>query len=188
MMLLGPAITAATMSGDLGSLATIVTATASSKKTATRKARKLTVTVRDKARVARFGEIEKTLKAPAKIDSLAELRRWARRELAERYLPRSTISFSHPGLPLVDRGDAVRLKLPAADLHSIVFVTEVRHDLSAGSYTMDVTVAFQDPTAAVRRAIAKRRKAAAARKRRRSTKAATTDGAPKPPLASSRED
>lgn len=188
MVLLGDAITAATESQSFGNYATVLVATASRKAKGKVKARKLRVRVVDQARRRRHGTIVKTVKAPAKVDSVAELRRWAKRRLARAYMPRRAVTFSHPGIPLLDRGDAVRLKLADADLHSLVFVTGVRHQLSPGSYTMDVTVGFSDPYKDLRKERAKRKKKAAAARRRRG--GTTTDPAPatQPKRAATRKD
>lgn len=187
MLLLGDAIADATLEQAFGTYATAIVATASRKASGGKKARKLRTRVVDQARRRRHGTIVRTVKAPAKIDSIAELRKWARRRLARTYLPRKAIEFTHPGLPFVDRGDAVRIKLADADLHSLVFVTAVRHDLSAGSYTMQVSVTFSDPYADMRKARAKKKKAAAAARRRRKATAATTTTT-KPKRAATRED
>lgn len=148
MLLLGAAIADATLNQSLSGIASAVVATATHKKKGSKKATKLRVRVVDAGRRARYGYIVKTLHAPASIDSLAELRRWAKERLTQTFQSKQTVTFTHPGIPLVDRGDALRLYLPEADFHQVVFVTDVRHDLSAGSYTMAITVGFDDPWAA----------------------------------------
>jgi hypothetical protein len=84
------------------------------------------------------------------------------------YRNKRHVTFTHPGLPFVDRGDALRLSLPDGDFEQIVFVVSARHDLSAGAYTMDITIGFDDPWRVDRRkARAQRKKDEAAARRRR---------------------
>lgn len=173
----------ATVRQSLGSLATVIVATATVKAKGSRRARKLRVTVVNQARRRRYGYIVKTVKAPAGIDSAAGLRRWAKAELARTARPKDTITFTHPGLPDLDRGDVIGLKIPDADFDQLVFVTAVQHTVGPASYTMEVTVSFTDPYVDARAERVKKKKAiAAARRRNGSAKVA----APKPKRATLR--
>lgn len=185
MLLLGPAIIDAAIEQSFGGLATAIIAIATKKDRGQSKARKLRVTVVDQNRRRRYGHIVKTLRAPRGIDTLAELRKWAKSRLARTHKPYKAVTFTHPGLPLVDRGDAVRLRMPDADFNALVFVTSARHDLSAGSYTMQLTVSFSDPYADIRKERAKKKRAAAAARRGRQSRDEHTP--PKPRRARSRE-
>lgn len=180
MLLIGAAIADATVEHRIDGIASAIVATATRHEAGKRTKRKLHVKVIDAARVRRYGYIVKTVSAPAGIDTVAELRRYAKRRLARLHAPRPTVTFTHPGLAWIDRGDAILLQLPEAGLVQLVFVTEARHNLSAGSYTMDVTVAWTDPWAAdARAARVAKKKTAAARKRNRTTSATSTPPVPK---------
>ena len=168
MLLLGAAITDATIEHRTAGITSALVVTATRHKTGERRKAKLRVKVTDAARLKRYGYIVQTVRAPRGIDTLSELRRYAKARLARMHGPRQDVTFSHPGLPWIDRGDAIMLDLPEDGLQQLVYVTAVRHDVSAGSYTMQVTVAWSDPWAADEKAQrVKRKKAAAARRRGR---------------------
>lgn len=168
MLLLGKAITNATVEHRIDGIASALIVTATRHHAGKRAKDKLRVKVTDPGRLRRYGYIVKTIKAPRSIDTLTELRKYAKRRLARLYAPRPQVTFTHPGLPWVDRGDAIKFSLPEDGLEQIVYVTDVRHDLSAGSYTMDVTVRWTDPWLAdERKARVTRKKEAAAARRRR---------------------
>ena len=61
----------------------------------------------------------------------------------------------------------------------VVFIKAVRHDLSAGSYIMEVTVGFSDPWLADRRKARVVNARAAADRRRRAAKAKASHPKPK---------
>lgn len=131
------------------------------------KKRKLRTRVESKNGIAKHGRIIKTVQAPS-ADSVAELRKWAKRELARRGHVKQTLTFTHPGLPTLRRGDALRVTVKRADLDKvIVFVSEIAHSVSAGSYTMDVTVDFEDPYIDASASKAAKKKRAVTRKRGR---------------------
>lgn len=189
MQLLGAAIADATISESLAGVASAVVANVTHKAKGSRKARKLAVKVTDPGRLARYGYIVKTVTAPKSVESVAALRKWAKERLARTFRAKRTVTFTHPGLPLVDRGDALRLYLPEVDFHQVVFVTTVSHNLSAGSYTMDVTIGFDDPWRADQRKarVQKKKDAAAARRARTvSSSGASVGFAAAPAKASSR--
>lgn len=168
MLLLGPAITEATIEHRTAGVTSALVATATRHAKGKRSKRRLLVKVTDPARLRRYGYIVKTVKAPRGVDTISELRRWAKARLAREHAPRQDVTFTHPGLPWVDRGDAITLDIPEDGLRQLVYVTAVRHDVSAGSYTMQVTVAWTDPWKAdEREQRVKLKKAAAARRRNR---------------------
>jgi hypothetical protein len=174
LLIMGASMLDATVTQSLTGIASAVVATATHKVKG-KKDTKLRARVVDAAREARYGYIVKTVHAPAGIQSVAALRKWAKDRLASLYASKKQLTFSHPGVPLVDRGTALRAYLPEADLDQIVFVTSVEHDLSAGSYEMQVTVGFDDPWKTdQRKARAQQKKDAAAARRHRTSTAKTT--------------
>lgn len=185
MLLIGAAITDATIEHRTAGVTSALIVTASRAAKGSRKKTRLRVKVTDAARMKRYGYIVQTVKAPAGLDTLAELRKYAKGRLARMHEPRRTIEFTHPGLPWVDRGDAVMLDLPEDGLRQLVYVTVVRHDLSAGSYDMNVTVNWTDPWRADEKArrVAQKKAAAA---RRRGRRGAPPAAAKKPAKARTR--
>lgn len=168
MLLIGPSLLDATLSRTLASMASAVVASAPRKQKGKRKQAKLRVRVVDERRARRYGYVVKTLTAPHPMASVAELKRWALAQLAASFKPKSTVTFTHPGIPYLDVGDALRLQIPETDFQQIVFVTDAHHNLSPGSYTVEVTVAFDDPWRVdERKARATLKREAAARQRRR---------------------
>jgi hypothetical protein len=141
-----------------------------------RKTVKITSRVTRKAFTARYGIVHKSVTMKG-IDSLAEAKKRGLADLAKRMKPNRTLTFTHPGVLGIRRGQGLRLRDPSKGTWMLCWVTEVRHAVSAGSYTMDVTVTFSDPfklTAADKRAAkrfakarAKGRKAAAAKRKAR---------------------
>lgn len=173
MLLLGPTIIDATIDRSFRDVASAVVATTTVKRRDSRgrrRARKLQVKVVDEARVRRFGYIVKHIHPDPseELDTPDELRRHALRRLARLMRPKQDLTFTHAGIPWLDRGDALRITLPDADLDAICFVKEVQHDVAPGSYTVTVTVGWADPWEADRRkARARRKKREAAARRRR---------------------
>lgn len=149
---------------------------ASVKTKGSKKRRKLKVRVVDRARVRRYGYIVRNVTTHnEKLDTPAELRRYARKLLAHRGSTFKTATLTHPGIPWVDRGAGVRVELPQAAVSADAYVTAVQHRLSAGSYEMDLTVTVDNPYERdERKARVARQKAAKARARKRpgATKAA----------------
>lgn len=166
MHLLGPAILDATVLRSTSNLATVLTVTSTTKKKGSRKKKKVKVTVVDRKRMRRYGYIKKTINENG-LETKAEARRWAKRWLSHLNGPRKDVTFTHPGIPWLDRGDAVRLYLRNVGLHQTVFVKSVRHTLSAGSYEMEVTVGFDDPYIDAAEARAKKKRELAAKRRKR---------------------
>lgn len=187
MLLIGAAITDATIEHRTAGVTSALVVTATRVAKGSRKKTRLRVKVTDAARMKRYGYIVQTVKAPAGIDTLAELRKYAKGRLARMHEPRQAITFSHPGLPWIERGDAITLDLPEDGLRQLVYVTAVRHDLSAGSYDMQVTVRWTDPWLADEKArrVAQKKAAAA---RRRGRHGATAAAPKKPAKARTRGD
>jgi hypothetical protein len=149
---------------DLMASAVVVTST----RTVGGRKHKIRVRVVDRARVRRYGYIVRNVNRSG-LHSEAAAREFGRQELARRHKPVSDITFTHPGLPFVDRGAVIRLRLPPVAFDQLCFVKSTSHSVSAGSYEMEVTVGFADPWAAderKKRAAAKRAAAARRRKRR----------------------
>jgi hypothetical protein len=152
---LGPLIVEASIRERMrANFATVITATAT--KTDKKKAdengdgkakgekkEKIEVVVRSKALERRWGRIHRKIEVEA--DSEATARKLAKRELAERAEPVREVTLTHPGIPSLRRGHALRLFFPREKLRQVVFVKAVSHTASAGEYTMEVTVRFDDP-------------------------------------------
>lgn len=166
MLELGPAIIDATISHDLKGLATALVVTSTRKVKGSNKRTKLRVKVVDRARQRRYGYIVRHV-SHAGLDSRAEARRWAKRRLARMQRPKRAVTFTHPGIPWLDRGQACTLYLPDEGLHRVCWVKAVRHTLAAGSYEMELEVGFGDPYRDARRERVKKRREAAARRRKR---------------------
>lgn len=182
MLLLGPAIIDAAVQQTLRSMASAVIVTSTRRVGGRRQ--KLRVKVVDEARVNRHGYIVRHVNHP-NLASAAAARRWGLRWLARQAKPTEDITFTHPGLPFLDKGDALRLTLADADLNNLLcFVKSANHQCSAGSYTMDVTVGLSDPWVDVKAERVKKMKANAARARKRAGATATT--APKTAKAARR--
>lgn len=82
------------------------------------------------------------------IDSRGELRDRAKRSVAKRIVLRPTISATHAGIAFLRRGDAVQVQLPDQGISGaagIVFCQQITHTVSAGTYTMDLTLNTTDP-------------------------------------------
>lgn len=174
LLILGAAMLDATVSQSLTGIASAVVATSTHTVKGHKKAKKLRAKVVDQGRERRYGYIVKTVTAPPRIKSEADLREWAKKQLATLYANKKELSFSHPGIPLLDRGTALRVYLPEADVDQIVFVTSVTHSLSAGSYEMQVAVGFSDPWAVDQKKskVQQKKDAAAAERKRTRTRGA----------------
>ena len=173
MLELGPAILDATVEHDLTGMASALIVTSSRKVKGSRKRSKIRVKVVDKARLKRYGYIVKTVEKDG-LDSKAEARQWGRRHLARMKRAKKDVTFTHPGIPGLDRGHACVIILPEDGLYRVCWVKTVRHTVSAGSYEMEVTVSFSDPYVDARRERVKKRRAAAARRRGQSGASSST--------------
>lgn len=131
-----------------------------------KKRKKIRTRVVNPAAVRKFGYIQREYDAGT-VDSVAEARREAKLKIARWMQPKKVIeSFTHSGIALVRRGDAVQILIPEEgyrDQDSIVFVVSAIHSLSGGDYTMDLTLGLTDP---VNKAREEREKAIRAQKRK----------------------
>lgn len=176
MLRLGDAIIDALLTEGLPSTfasAVIVESTVKAK--GSTKRRKIKVRVVNAARVRRFGYIVRHVKKSG-LKTRAEARRYGNSWMARHGKPVSTLTLTVPGIPWVDRGDALAVNLPEvgypADLE--VFVRSVVHRLTYASYEMDLDLGVSDPWEADERAARERRNKAAAKRRRKRVGATPT--------------
>lgn len=156
------------------------------KKHTVRKARKVTVRVSSPSSVRRFGVVHKTVTLKG-IDSTSEARTKGLAEIVKRLKPGQTLTFTHPGVLGIRRGQALRMRDSAHGLLQVVWVTAVRHSVAPGDYSMEVTVTFDDPfklSSADRAAQARAKKAAA--KGRKTAGSNKKKAKPKPAKAKTR--
>jgi hypothetical protein len=175
---LGDAILDAELAHSISDVASVVVVTSSSRKRGSRKSKKLKVRVTDRARLKRYGRIEKTVEKSG-LKTRAAMRRYGRKYLARHRRVVKEIAFTHPGIPHLDRADACRVRLTEDNVYLVGFVKSVRHTASAGSYEVDVTVNIDDPYVDKKKAKTKKKRAAAAKKRGRKTTDTTTSPKPK---------
>lgn len=105
---------------------------------------KIALKVQSAPSVARYGFVHRIVHA-LDADSPAEARTLALRYLADKAKPVKSLTLTHPGIPTIRRGDALRLALPTLGLKQVVWVAEVTHTVGADAYSMDVTCTFDDP-------------------------------------------
>ena len=109
-----------------------------------RKPKKIAVSVSRAKIVARFGVVHRTITLKG-LDSTAEARQRGLAELDKRTRPSQKFTFTHPGILGVRRGQAMRLRIPERSVAQVVWITELRHSVAVGDYSMEVTVTFTDP-------------------------------------------
>lgn len=181
MLHVGAALIDALLSQTLTGIATEVIATGTARQLArtktgkiTHKTHKLRVQVTDAARQGQYGTIVKTLHAPAGINTVTALQTWARQQLAWKLNPKNNVQLTLPGLPFMDRGDAVRVTLPEADLDELVYIIDCTHTVSAGSYQTTADVGLTSPWKDLKTAASTAAKGAKAAKRGRKSTAKHT--------------
>lgn len=165
MLALGPMLIDAGLTTTMReNLATAVTvrATAGGKG---KKKQRISRLVVSRAAAARYGFIHRKITA-SDADTLAEAVAFARRRLASLAEPERELTVTVPGVPTLRRGAAMRVSLPELGLKSIVFAKAIRHSVTPGGYTMEVTCGFDDPLRD-RGAEQRDKKAATAKKRGR---------------------
>lgn len=109
------------------------------------KKRKISVRVVSKAAQRRYGRVVRDYH-PHDVKTEAEARKAGQRSLARRAKPRKELTLTHPGMIGIGRGDAVRLTLePELGLKQVVFVRGVTHVVGPGEYTVEPTIAWDDP-------------------------------------------
>lgn len=191
LLVLGPLISQAVYGeSDRADFATELVVRAGSGKT---KKKKIHVKVRSRGAIKRFGLIRKNF-TPKHVDTAAEARRAGKRELVKRLKPRREITLSHPGIPQLARGHAILLDLKTElGLRQILYVKSVSHRVSSGDYTMDPTLAFDDPFENKNKKESLEDRCRKAREQGKPLpegcpKKKTPDAAPKPVLADTRAD
>jgi hypothetical protein len=111
-----------------------------------KKKQKIKSTVDSKRLKAKYGTVRRTLRLKD-VESQAEARDRGRRKLASWAEPERELTFSHPGIPVISRGDAVYMPMKETlGLKRIVFVKSVSWSVSPGTFSMDITCRFNDPT------------------------------------------
>lgn len=119
-----------------------------------KKAEKVKSRVYRKAVVRRYGWLVRK-KNYGHVDSHADLRRKASRDLAEAIRPKRTATLSLPGIPFIRRGDGARWLTTEPGWHgkevkhskdrSYVYVSSASHSVSSDGYTMELVVKQEDP-------------------------------------------
>lgn len=134
---------------------------------------KIAVKVRSEAAVKRFGYVHRIVYAHG-ADSASEARTMGLYHLSRIAKPDRTMTLNHVGIPTLKKGDALRMSLPELGVKQIVFVSEITHTVQAGSYSMDVTVTFDDPYVDKKADRVNENKIEAATTRNRPTKKSST--------------
>jgi hypothetical protein len=165
--------------------ATVVTAKGTAKKGKGRRA-KLRVRVESKAGRRQYGTVHQLVDSSG--DTRAEVRTTAKRRLARVKDPSEELTITHSGIPTLKRGQAIRVEVDEVGVRQVVFVKEVRHQVTGRDYQMSVTLRFDDPfvDAAAKSSSAKR--AAAAKTRGRNVADTSTKTPPRPARAATRAD
>ena len=164
MLVLDEAIIDATVQRTLAEMTSAVVVT--STRRVGGRSEKIRARVVDRDRQRRYGHVTRRVHKPG-LKTVAEARKHGREVLARLQRPRSELTFTHPGLPFLDRGAVVRVRMDRADFNRVAFVQATRHMLTPNSYEMEVTATFDDPWRDQRRERARRKRQAAARRRRR---------------------
>jgi hypothetical protein len=136
-----------------------------------RKKRKIHFKITSETLVRRWGVIKQKLSLPS-VTSHSDAVKQAREKLVKGASPKKEISLSHPGIPTAGRGDSIHLQI-YEDLGEnwVVFVKEVVHTVTAGSYMMDITLQWTDPWVDKKGDKIRKKRAKAAADRRRKWKA-----------------
>jgi hypothetical protein len=133
--------------------------------------RKINVKIRSRTAMKRYGYVHRIVWAHG-ATSTAEARRLGLRYLAKIARMKKEMTLNHVGIPTLHKGDALRLQLPELGLRQVVYVSEITQTVTAGDYSMDVTVNFDDPYVDVKasRVDENKEKTALDRKRKTTTK------------------
>lgn len=139
---------------------TALTVTASKSKHGSKKKEKIEVEIVDNRAVKHYGYIHGKLNLKRQFDSKEAVRTQGQRRLARqiRRQTDNTIHITHPGIPFVRRGDAIRIHLPEfgftdkqrpkqvykGGYFSVLYVKSITHNVNPGSYTMDMEFSQQD--------------------------------------------
>lgn len=153
LLVLGPTLIAASFQQQMGeSFASEVTvrAQATTQKPKDKKGKKRTSTgkivllVKSPAAIKKFGVVHRDVWAHD-ATSVAGARNAALRHLSLVGQPEKQLDLSHPGIPSIRRGDAIRAALPDPALNQVIFVTDARHTLTGATYEMGLQFTFSDP-------------------------------------------
>lgn len=106
--------------------------------------KKITVKVTSAAAVKRFGHVHRDVWAHG-ASSRAAAKAAAKRHLTLVGKPTKQLALSHPGIPTIRRGDALRVALPEPALKQVLFITEAHHEVTPGDYQMQLQIGFTDP-------------------------------------------
>lgn len=98
-----------------------------------------------KVAMRRYGTIRGTWTIDDPVRSKAKARERARRRLEHVQEPEETLSISVPGVPTLQRGDAMKVRVRELDLDVMVYAKAVSHTVTADDYTMEVECGFTDP-------------------------------------------
>ena len=99
--------------------------------------------VADRRAVQKFGYIEGLVEFHAQ--DKAEAKRMVQRSLARRVGPIRTLTFDHPGIWRVRRGDPIKVTLPEQGFHKHrAWVQGVTHTVT-DNYVMEVVASFSNP-------------------------------------------
>lgn len=103
------------------------------------------ITVRANPKVRRrYGYIHSTYSSDEPVESVKELRKEAKQELIDLMEPEREVTLTVPGYPGLRRGDAVKVALQDEHLVELMYVTGASHTVSAGDYTTDLTLSFDE--------------------------------------------
>lgn len=91
-----------------------------------------------------YGLIHRNVYSPD-ANSQAELRHEGKLFLAAVAKPVRQFSVTLPGMPHLRRLDAMRVLLREHAVNQIVYVSEVRHNVSSSGYTTEAVLNFEDP-------------------------------------------
>lgn len=165
--------------------ATVVTAKGTAKQ-GKGKRKTLRVRVESKAARRQYGTVHQI--AESSGDTRAEVRATARKRLKRVKDPTEELTITHTGIPTLRRGQAIRAELPEVGVRQVVFVKEVRHQITGRDYQMSVTLRFDDPFVDAASRSSARKRAAAAKRRDRIVSDPSTTTRPRPARAAARSD
>ena len=116
--------------------------------------RKVHTKIRSRVGVSKYGYVHRIVYDPD-ADTVGEARAHGLRHISQTIRPLREASITHPGILGVKRGDAIRLRIPAAPnetgqdpgshLDQVIFVREASWTVGPGDFTMSLTMAFEDP-------------------------------------------
>lgn len=131
--------------------ATVVTCTGTMKVDG--KIKKESVTVSQPSLFAALGKVH-GFTSLGRVHSRRDLERHATRVLAAGVRVQPLIKITHPGLPFIQRGDAMKMVIPGYgyDGTVLIFVQSASHTVAGGTYTTDLELIASDASATALRA------------------------------------